>query len=245
VTVTEAELRAAAGDDPGAGEIAGLWLKAQADVTAAFAVTDWAEDEITQAQKRHPAKADLLYHAFPALQPGEGFTFPRTVEFVWRGHYRELLERVAAGQDTRPATYAEICLLMSAASERAPLTTDAFGLYVRAWCTAFPGADIGIGALRDELDHYERMNGTGMDDLERQARAAVGRRSGWRKYPPNDLTCTGMHHGEPAPRRRPAPPPGAAALQASLLDNPAGDGLAAEIAALIAEVGTTEGGTHR
>src|SRR5437016_3464821 len=72
---------------------------------------DWAEDEISKAQQRHPECADVLYHAFRLLTPSPIPQQASPAEFVYRSHCRELLERVASGQDTRPATDAEIACL--------------------------------------------------------------------------------------------------------------------------------------
>ena len=192
------KLRKLAGDDEYASQIADLWLQTQTDVATALQWVEWAEDEIQAAIARHPAQADLLFHAFQVIRPGDGFRFPPHTEFVWRGHFREQLDRVAAEQDTRPATWAEICLLMSAASQKAPLRSPAVGLYIKAWARAFPGVDGGMGELAGELAHYERMEGAEMDTLEREARRAVANRNGWRRLP-KDLTCDGTHWGDPAP----------------------------------------------
>ena len=70
---------------------------------AIFDRMSWAEDEIAQAQTRHPDKADTIYHSFALLSGGEA-SARMGVEAVYRAHARETLERVATGQDTRPGT---------------------------------------------------------------------------------------------------------------------------------------------
>jgi hypothetical protein len=96
---------------------------------------EWAESEITAAISRHPAQGDLLYHGFGLLVPTHRLM---ATEFVSRSHYRELLDRLATGKDTRPGTAAEICCALSEASLAAPLNSTAAGLYFRTWETAFP-----------------------------------------------------------------------------------------------------------
>jgi hypothetical protein len=160
----------------------------------AFDQTDWAEDEIEQARKLHPECADALYHAFKLLAPTAILQQARPAEFVYRSHYRELLERVASGQDTRPATDAEIACACCETSLAVPLNTAATGLYIRIWQRAFPGHRSTFKDL-DDAGHYEAIAGSAIDDLETETR---------RKLTVRDRTldgekCTGLHHGEPAP----------------------------------------------
>lgn len=149
----------------------------------------WAEDEIERAQRRHPGEAARLWHSFRLLSPENG-TFDRMgTEFVYRSHCAELLERVAAGKDTRPGTAAEIILAVSKASELAPLTETASALAARMWRVAFPGQSDPWAEARE---HYEALRGAQADDLEREARhktRADGRRLG-------DIECGGLHHGK-------------------------------------------------
>lgn len=147
---------------------------------------DWAEDEIQAAMRRHPRVADTLWHSNKLLCPTED---PRlTTEFVFRAHCRELLERVAAGEDTRQATDAEICCATLAIAHRTPITTTAFGMYMRLWHRAFPGKAI----LRpDQLDGYEKVRGEKMDDLERETREKLAVKD----RVLGTITCHGQHHG--------------------------------------------------
>jgi hypothetical protein len=194
---TEADLRAIAGDDPAANWLVDMFAEVQAEVDDGLREVTWRDDEVYAAMARWPARAHEVFHAGPLCWPHPEFPFP-DLEWFWRGHFREILDRAGQGGDTRLATYPEICLLMSAASKMFPLRTDAFGLYTRAWCTAFPAVDVGMGALSGELAHYERMNGTGMDTLERHARDAVARRHPGRRIGKDEI-CGGWHYGEPAP----------------------------------------------
>jgi hypothetical protein len=152
-----------------------------------FERMEWAEDEITAAQKRHPEMADLIYHGFKLLTPTHEL-LSTGAEFAYRAHCRELLERVAAGQDTRPGTAAEVACQCHDASLVCPLTETASGLYARMWQQAFPGQG-------DQWDashgHYEGLHAAQIDDLERESRRKLtvsDRRI--------DAECAGMHHGE-------------------------------------------------
>lgn len=151
---------------PLAVEILGADLVSE--MSSAFEAMEWAEDEIVQAQRRHPTAADRIWHSFKLLVP----THPLSsrAEVVYRAHCRELLERVAAGEDTRPGTAVECCAALSDTSAIAPLTTTGTGLYLRMWWRA------GLPPVTgdpDTLDHYEAIRGSTMDDEERRMRAKL------------------------------------------------------------------------
>lgn len=160
-------------------------------VTSALGCIGWAEDEISRAMKRHPEADDELWHSFSLVRPTSDRMY--RVEFLFRGHARELLERVAAGEDTRPGTAAEACLVCCAASQVTPMNTPGAGLYFRMWRQAFPG----IGPLSDEDmgGHYEAICASEIDDYESEVR----RRLADPRRTLSGETCTGWHHGEPAP----------------------------------------------
>jgi hypothetical protein len=127
-------------------------------------------------------------------------------EFAFRGHARELLERVAAGHDTRPATAAECCVAMAEVAMAIPLHGAAAGFYLRMWQQAFPShpdCDPSLAA------HYERAHGPGIDRHERYVRrrlAVPGRR-----LDPARIECDGEHWGR--------------ALRLQIPDGPDGGGL--------------------
>lgn len=157
-------------------------------VTPTLEQADWAEDEIAQAQHRHRDRADLLYHAFGLLRPTAALV--RT-EWVYRAHCRELLDRLAAGRDTRPATAAELASLCSRISQTVPLSTPAVTVYLRATARlpghpGPPGLDPGA---------YEHVAGAEADRLQGEARARLLRPE--RRL--TDITCGGTHHGNPRP----------------------------------------------
>jgi hypothetical protein len=169
--------------------VAALVASVMDELTDACAAMDWAEDEIARAIRRHSDHADVLYHSFGLIRPreiGPGMG----AEFVYRSHAAELLGRVAAGADTRPATAVELCLVCCEASLRAPLHGPTAGLYFRMWLRAFPDRPITAGQ-GDEQIHYESLYGTQIDDLQRTLRQKAA--------DPNrqlrDIDCAGKHHG--------------------------------------------------
>ncbi|MEJ3741778.1 hypothetical protein WEI85_00550 [Actinomycetes bacterium KLBMP 9797] len=145
-----------------------------ADIKAAIALTDFAEDEIAQAMARHPVHADRIWHSFDLLKP----TLERLDhEVVYRAHCAELLDRVAHNHDTRPATSAECCVALIRVSLTAPLKTAAFGLYLRLWADA-NFSDLGLGETRQ---HYEALVGSQIDGHELWLRHRM--RQDWRTLP--------------------------------------------------------------
>lgn len=183
-------LPAAAGTTPALADPAALFASISSELEPVFEMMDWAEEEIAVAMKRHPSHADTLWHSFSLIRPrdiGPGMG----TEFVYRGHVREILERVAAGEDTRPATAAEICLAFCEISQWAPMREYANGLYFRMWLSAFPDQHI-FHDQEDHQVHYEHLHGPAIDDAEALMRAKLAdseRRLG-------DISCQGRHHGQ-------------------------------------------------
>jgi hypothetical protein len=181
---------AATGTVSAATDAAALFASISTSLEPNFESMDWAEDEIAKATARHPEQADVLYHAFTLLRPrdiGPGMG----TEFVYRGHVRELLERIATGADTRPGTAAEICLAFSEISQIAPMRESGNGLYFRMWLAAFPDQLIFEDQAEHQI-HYERLHSSQIDDAETLMRAKLadpGRRL-------RDIECAGRHHGE-------------------------------------------------
>lgn len=139
-----------------------------------FRAMQWAEDEIDAAQHRHGAVADRIWGSFGLLRPTHELM--RT-EPVYRAHCRELLDRVACGQDTRPGTAAECCIALREISLRVPLRTSAAGLYTRMWRLAqLPPAD-----LTNNSEHYEALEGSQIDEHVAWLRAKL--RQDWRVLP--------------------------------------------------------------
>lgn len=149
---------------------------------------EWAESVIEAAIARHPDQGDLLYHGFGLLMPTHRLM---TTEFVSRSHFRELLVRLATGQDTRPGTAAEVCCACADASQVAPLTSTAAGLYFRMWESAFPDKS----PVTDRAQHHEALDGSSIDALEATSRRTLARK----ERIVGDITCAGMHHGVAVP----------------------------------------------
>jgi hypothetical protein len=131
----------------------------------------WAEEEIDAAQHRHPADPDRIWRSFGLLMP----THPLMgTESVYRAHCRELLDRVARTEDTRPGTAAECCVALSVTSQQVPLSTAAAGLYARMWRKAgLPPTE-----LSDASEHYKALEGSLIDDHEAWLRTIL--RQPWR-----------------------------------------------------------------
>jgi hypothetical protein len=155
-----------------------------------FARMQWAEDEIAAAMRRHPQHADRLWHSFAILAPRAEHGDRMGTEPGYRAHCRELLDRVAAGQDTRPGTRVEVIIGLLQAADTAPLNTAGFALLARIWTAArLPDVD----HLSDVLGHYEAITGSRVDAEERSARHACRDNSRTLDAP----NCDGYHHGQP------------------------------------------------
>ena len=164
--------------------------RTRAETGAGLAAVGWREDEITRAIGRHPEAENDLFHA-NRIVVSSIVTAAWDTEFIFLGHVRELLERVAAAQDTRPATAAECCIAMAEVAMAIPLHGAAAGFYLRMWQQAFPGHPDGDPSLAAA---YERAHGPGIDRHERYVRrrlAVPGRR-----LDPARIECDGEHWGE-------------------------------------------------
>jgi hypothetical protein len=137
--------------------------------------TTWAAEEIDAAAQRHPSSAARIQRSFLLLRP----THPLLhTEVMLRPHCRELLDRVARGEDTRPGTAAECCLALCQTSLLAPLRASAIGLYARMWRLA----GLPPGVLGEASDHYEALHGELIDEHEAWLRRQL--RQSWRILPP-------------------------------------------------------------
>jgi hypothetical protein len=110
-------------------------------------------------------------------------------EPVYRSHCRELLDRVAAGADTRPGTAAEVCCTLHDVSLIAPLRSAATGLYFRMWQAAslpdFP-------ELAPASENQEVLEGSRIDDHESETRRKLADPT----RTLDAIECRGLHHGE-------------------------------------------------
>jgi hypothetical protein len=178
----------------------GVIADLMAEIKAAFESMEYTRDEIAQAQRRHPDAADTIWHSFSLLTPVHPLM--HTSEPLYRAYCREILDRVAAGDDTRPGTAAEICCVASEASAVAPLSSPAFGVYARAFRVVFPDRRF----LGNEVDcaymeHVEALHGHAIDELEADSRRRLTRA----ERTLSAIECGGLHDGEPVEcRYRPA-----------------------------------------
>jgi hypothetical protein len=169
----------------------------QQSVEPILRALSWAEDEIEAAQRRRPDTADRIGRGFRLLRP----TFPRmSNESVYRSHCRELLDRVASGDDTRPGTAAECGIALAETSRRVPLRTSAVGLYTRIRRLAgLPPIEPNRGA------HYEALFGTVIDDHEAWLRRKL--LQPWRTLPPTGTDSPTRRPVRRTSRRRPGQHP--------------------------------------
>lgn len=167
-----------------------LVARVHTEVSDGLAPAGWAEDEIAQAIRRHPGAENDLWHSYRLLVPTVS-SAAWTTEFVFRGHARELLERVAAGQDTRPGTAAECCMAMARVSQEIPLHGAAAGFYHRMWGQAFPGHRV----WEEAGAHYEALHRQAIDDHERDVRRRLAVPS--RRLAAAEIECGGSHWSKP------------------------------------------------
>ncbi|ALG06330.1 hypothetical protein [Kibdelosporangium phytohabitans] len=126
-----------------------------------------AEEEIAKAMARHPASKDRIWHSFGLLTDSPHVTV--RPERLFRAHCREILDRVAQDDDTRPGTNAEILTLLHQISVTVPLTIEPYSLFIRLWPSTMPEHQ----DLVSDIDHREALFGSELDDLEAKARAKL------------------------------------------------------------------------
>lgn len=153
-------------DKPGVRDLLGDGLHSM--LGAIFSQMSWAEDEIEKARggKTSPDRDDPLWRAFPLMRATHDLM---GVEYTFRSHVRELLGRIKRGEDTRPATDAEIILGISDVSAKFPLQGSIVGLQMRLFARALPEQFRKVEGDVTLAD-YEKMYGREMDDWERKLR---------------------------------------------------------------------------
>ncbi|MET9402650.1 hypothetical protein [Kitasatospora sp. NPDC002965] len=132
---------------------------------------DTAQEEIDAARERHgETEQGPLWNAFLLLQPSDVLeSAPR----LYRAHVRELLERVATRQDTRPATGAELLAAVSAGSVQVPLPPSALCLAARLTAQLPPGDTLPVDAEVLDVEGYERLFGAEADEHARRLGAML------------------------------------------------------------------------
>lgn len=132
---------------------------------------EWAEEEISKAQARHGEQGKgPIWRSFRLLTP----THDRmSSELLYRSHCHELLERSATGQDTRPATDAEILAALVETSLAVPLSSSAACLYFRLVNRSVPELTRAMEPAAD-LTAYEEVHGRQADEHESDFRRKLG-----------------------------------------------------------------------
>lgn len=129
-------------------QIVGLLDELGGDGSGILSILDdveLAEYEIDRALRQYPDNQKAVYNAFRMLQ--KPAIFRGRPEQLYRSYCQELLGRVATGEDTRPATDAEIVVLLSEASLAASATRTAGYLYMTLFRRIFGEAvyrDLGL-----------------------------------------------------------------------------------------------------
>ena len=116
-------------------------------------------------------------------------------ELLFRAHCRELLDRVAAGIDTRPATNAEkISLPVRAATRWHRWTPEAETLLLRLRSRMLPGIFDGIGNILDMEGVTRQSTGNQAGGGEHCSRASwPSGRAGWGPRPKIDVLLSTPH----------------------------------------------------
>ena len=108
-----------------------------------------AEDEITEAQSRHPEHSERVWGAFKLLCAPQLSGYP---DVIYRAHCVEILDRVASGVDTRLGTKAEVMISCSQASLVHPPSPVVSSLYAQLFSEIFPGeAGVVVNSIQDML----------------------------------------------------------------------------------------------
>jgi hypothetical protein len=138
----------------------------------AFMAMEWAEDEIELAQDRYgeTGHGPIWKQGFAAVKQTDLIDS----ELLFRAHCREILGRIADGDDLRPGTDAEIIWVLRNASLRSPMQPGIDCLYFRLFARRFPVQSSSISGPVD-LAAYESVHGSAADDHERRLRAKLSR----------------------------------------------------------------------
>lgn len=136
--------------DPG-----GPWSQ----VGGIFNRMETAEDEITEAQSRHPEHSDRIWGAFKLLCAPQLSGYP---DVIYRAHCAEILDRVVGGVDTRLGTKAEVMISCSQASLESPLARAIMSLYARLFSEIYPGR---ANWVQDMLGPSVWVNSDDVDEL--------------------------------------------------------------------------------
>jgi hypothetical protein len=105
------------------------------DFRSTFAQMGIAEEEIDRIQRNYPRRSEYLNKVgFLLCMPSPVLRLAS--EWTFRAHCREILERMAIDQDTRPPSSAELAIAFSETSLKAPLNPTGASLYARHFLRA-------------------------------------------------------------------------------------------------------------
>jgi hypothetical protein len=127
-------------------------------VSETFDRMEVAEEEIASAKRRYKRIAHRINRAFKILWPTPGLRMFSTE--LYRAHARELIERVARNEDTRPGTKAEVLAMMSRTSLDAPLNNLGMAMTMRLFRDLYPQLE-----HPDLADHREPWEGASDEQL--------------------------------------------------------------------------------
>lgn len=125
-----------------------------------FSCMGIAEEEISAYQRRHRSRAQKANRAFRWLLPSD--LLRGKSEKVYRAHVRELIDRVARGQNPIPLTKAEVLSLLSAQSLIAPLAAQ------YSACMGKLFRDLGLGDVEATPEPWKGASEELLDELRRK-----------------------------------------------------------------------------
>lgn len=118
---------------------------------------------VMQAGKEHPQLVGALTLAIPMLVPTDSLMEYGHTQ-LYDSHVAELIGRIVRDKDLTLPTAAEILVMCSAASLKAPLNRSGYALYCSVFREVFPGH-----ALTNEIaaDWWHHANRDGGEELRR------------------------------------------------------------------------------
>ncbi|QFG25436.1 hypothetical protein [Actinomadura sp. WMMB 499] len=154
-----------------------LWNQIERETAGMWRQMEIAEEEIRAVMEEHGEESPWDEDGNEVRLRGpifDSFTLMHTghrsepmPEMVYRAHCREIAERRAKGEDTRPATAAEMLYPLSEASKVAPLAPSVAGLYLKLGLQCFPElmTDV-MDDIGRSVGDYERIHGQEMAEHE-------------------------------------------------------------------------------
>jgi len=148
-------------------------MKEMPAIARAFRQMKIAEDSIKRAQQKYSDKEDEIFNSFMLLQPGNALEgCPDTLYEV---HCSEILDRVAAGEDTRPGTNAEILWIFHSTSLLGPTSADFGEAYRQVFAETFPDNELSTSKSFEMLG-YESFPGAAKEIIEGTRKRATDKK---------------------------------------------------------------------